>query len=169
MACAGAVDELMRGSGGLFSPGCFQKNEWIGFYDLKENLRGILLMLLAMARFAIEDGVIKNLTNTLPVSEILILTGTLGALVLPFSQRYVKRSCIQKTCWAKSSCFVFLPTCLRHYFLCLSWHLFLYQWPPQSCSLFLYLRRLGLRSGWVKVLVGAVGAPFVLDFLGCLL
>ena len=32
-------------------------------------------MLLAMAGFAIEDGVIKNLTKTLPVSEIQILIG----------------------------------------------------------------------------------------------
>ena len=38
-------------------------------------------MLLAMAGFAIEDGVIKNLTKTLPVSEIQILIGILGALV----------------------------------------------------------------------------------------
>ena len=38
-------------------------------------------MLLAMAGLAIEDAVIKNLANTIPVFEILILTGNLGALV----------------------------------------------------------------------------------------
>jgi len=48
---------------------------------VKENLRGILFMLLAMAGFAIEDGIIKSLTTSLPVSEILIVT---GALVLCF-------------------------------------------------------------------------------------
>ena len=38
-------------------------------------------MLLAMAGLAIEDPVIKNLANTIPVSEILIVTGILRALV----------------------------------------------------------------------------------------
>ena len=38
-------------------------------------------MLLAMAGLAIEDALIKNLANTIPVFEILILTGILGTLV----------------------------------------------------------------------------------------
>ena len=38
-------------------------------------------MLLAMAEFAIEDGLIKTLTNKLLVSEMLILFVFLGALV----------------------------------------------------------------------------------------
>ena len=38
-------------------------------------------MLLAMAGLAIENLVIKNLANTIPVSENLILTAILRALV----------------------------------------------------------------------------------------
>ena len=38
-------------------------------------------MLLAMAGLAIEDPVIKNLANTIPVSEILTVTGILKASV----------------------------------------------------------------------------------------
>ena len=34
-----------------------------------------------MAGLAIEDTLIKNLANTIPVSEILILTGIIGDLV----------------------------------------------------------------------------------------
>ena len=68
---------------------------------MKENLRGILFMLLAMAGFAIEDGIIKSLTNSLPVSEILIVTGALGALlfaVLAFvrKERLVSRHMLRK-------------------------------------------------------------------------
>ncbi|MGB1641267.1 MAG: DMT family transporter [Paracoccaceae bacterium] len=68
---------------------------------MKENLRGILFMLLAMAGFAIEDGIIKSLTKSLPVSEILIVTGASGALlfaVLAFvrKERLVSRHMLRK-------------------------------------------------------------------------
>lgn len=46
-----------------------------------ENLRGIIFMLIAMAGFAIEDGLIKTLTKDIPVSEILILLGFGGTII----------------------------------------------------------------------------------------
>ena len=46
-----------------------------------ENLRGIIFMLIAMAGFAIEDGLIKSLTRDIPVSEILILLGFGGTII----------------------------------------------------------------------------------------
>lgn len=44
----------------------------------RENLLGIGLMVLAMLGFAIEDSLIKILTNTLPVGQILIMIGIGG-------------------------------------------------------------------------------------------
>ncbi|MAU53082.1 MAG: EamA family transporter [Roseovarius sp.] len=46
-----------------------------------ENLRGSVLMVLAMAGFALEDMFIKRLTSGLPVGQIVILLGLGGALV----------------------------------------------------------------------------------------
>jgi drug/metabolite transporter (DMT)-like permease len=45
----------------------------------QENFLGRCLMVLAMAAFAIEDSVIKMLSVTLPVGQILILLGLAGA------------------------------------------------------------------------------------------
>lgn len=46
-----------------------------------DNLRGSLLMILAMAGFATEDGFVKYLSKSLPVGQILILLGISGGLV----------------------------------------------------------------------------------------
>jgi drug/metabolite transporter (DMT)-like permease len=46
-----------------------------------DNLRGIIFMLLAMAGFSIEDGLIKSLTKEIPVSQILILLGIGGTIM----------------------------------------------------------------------------------------
>ncbi|KPQ06367.1 MAG: putative permease [Rhodobacteraceae bacterium HLUCCA12] len=45
------------------------------------NLRGSLMMVAAMAGFAIEDAVIKHLALTLPVGQVMVLIGLGGALV----------------------------------------------------------------------------------------
>lgn len=45
-----------------------------------ENLRGSVLMVLAMAGFAVEDTFIKILANDLPIGEILCLMGMFGAV-----------------------------------------------------------------------------------------
>ena len=47
----------------------------------QENFLGRCLMVLAMAAFAIEDSVIKMLSTTLPVGQILILLGLAGASI----------------------------------------------------------------------------------------
>ncbi len=46
-----------------------------------DNIRGALLMVIAMLGFAIEDMFIKLMSDTLPIGEILILTGLGGAIV----------------------------------------------------------------------------------------
>lgn len=46
-----------------------------------DNLRGSLLMVLAMAGFAIEDMFIKQLSGNLPVGQILVLLGLGGGLI----------------------------------------------------------------------------------------
>jgi drug/metabolite transporter (DMT)-like permease len=47
----------------------------------QENRLGRCLMVLAMGTFAIEDSVIKMLSSTLPVGQILILLGLFGAFI----------------------------------------------------------------------------------------
>ena len=42
-----------------------------------ENLRGIAFMIAAMAAFAVEDVLIKMLASSLPISQILIIVGTM--------------------------------------------------------------------------------------------
>lgn len=45
-----------------------------------ENVRCILFMIAAMAGFAIEDAVIKQLSYSMPVSQVLMLIGCGGVL-----------------------------------------------------------------------------------------
>ncbi len=47
---------------------------------MSDNLRGALLMALAMAGFALEDMFIKLLADAIPVGQILVLLGAGGAL-----------------------------------------------------------------------------------------
>ena len=61
-----------------------------------ENLRGIIFMLIAMAGFAIEDGLIKTLTKDIPVSEILILLG-LGGMIIFASLAVLKGEALLST------------------------------------------------------------------------
>ncbi|MFQ1700910.1 DMT family transporter [Loktanella agnita] len=46
-----------------------------------DNIRGSILMVLAMLGFALEDMFIKQMAGTLPVGQILILLGIGGALI----------------------------------------------------------------------------------------
>ncbi|MGY6549468.1 MAG: DMT family transporter [Roseinatronobacter sp.] len=48
---------------------------------MSDNLRGALLMSLAMACFAMEDMFIKLLASTVPVGQVLVVIGFAGALV----------------------------------------------------------------------------------------
>lgn len=45
-----------------------------------ENLRGSLLMVLSMAGFALEDMMIKHLSQSLPAGQIILMLGVGGAL-----------------------------------------------------------------------------------------
>jgi drug/metabolite transporter (DMT)-like permease len=46
-----------------------------------DNLRGIVLMVAAMAGFALEDMFIKHVSRSLPIGQILLVLGTGGALI----------------------------------------------------------------------------------------
>jgi drug/metabolite transporter (DMT)-like permease len=46
-----------------------------------ENIRGITLMVLAMAGFAIEDAMIKAMSASMPVGQVIILLGFFGVLI----------------------------------------------------------------------------------------
>jgi len=48
---------------------------------MSDNLRGALLMTLAMAGFALEDMFIKLLAGAIPVGQILVMLGASGAVV----------------------------------------------------------------------------------------
>ncbi|MCB2134303.1 MAG: EamA/RhaT family transporter, partial [Rhodobacteraceae bacterium] len=45
------------------------------------NLRGIALVLFAMAAFSVEDALIKALTESLPIGQVLMIVGVSGTLV----------------------------------------------------------------------------------------
>ena len=47
----------------------------------EENIRCIAFMVVAMAGFAIEDAVIKQLSYTMPISQVLLLIGIGGLLM----------------------------------------------------------------------------------------
>ncbi|MFQ6552056.1 DMT family transporter [Aestuariibius insulae] len=52
-----------------------------------ENLRGALLMVAAMACFALEDMFIKLMAGSMPVGQILILLGVFGSLIFAILTR----------------------------------------------------------------------------------
>lgn len=72
-------------------------------------------MLLAMA-FAIAVGVIKNLTNTLPVSEILILIGILVTLVFAIIAKRRKEALYSKDMLSKIFLLRLFPDILARIF-----------------------------------------------------
>lgn len=49
--------------------------------DASLNSRGALFMIAAMAFFAVEDACLKAVAASLPVSQILILFGSVGVVV----------------------------------------------------------------------------------------
>jgi hypothetical protein len=57
-----------------------------------ENLRGSLLMVLAMAGFAIEDMLIKQMTSNLPIGQVLAMIGCGGAIIFSILARLRGRS-----------------------------------------------------------------------------
>lgn len=61
-----------------------------------DNMRGIILMVLGMAGFAAEDMFIKLAATGLPVGQILVVLGFLGALVFAVYARLNGASVISK-------------------------------------------------------------------------
>ncbi|MEM1232719.1 MAG: DMT family transporter [Pseudomonadota bacterium] len=53
-----------------------------------ENLRGIALMICAMAGFAVSDGFVKALTNSMPAGQLLVLFGATGVVFLAAFARF---------------------------------------------------------------------------------
>lgn len=56
--------------------------------DTRDNLRGIVLMLLAMGGFAIEDMFVKWAAQDLPTGQILLLLGIFGTPVFALMARH---------------------------------------------------------------------------------
>ncbi|SER96404.1 Permease of the drug/metabolite transporter (DMT) superfamily [Tranquillimonas rosea] len=52
-----------------------------------ENLRGIVLMVAAMAGFAVEDAIIKAVSSDLPIGQILMILGTIGGIAFSIMAR----------------------------------------------------------------------------------
>lgn len=52
------------------------------------NVRGALLMVVAMAAFAVEDMLVKSITQTVPIAQILIIFGALGMVFFMSCARY---------------------------------------------------------------------------------
>lgn len=67
-----------------------------------ENLRGSLLMVAAMAGFAIEDMFVKSLAARLPVGEIIALLGAGGALIYAVVARSRGESLVNRDLLAPS-------------------------------------------------------------------
>jgi len=57
----------------------------------RENIVGSCLMILSMAAFAVEDSIIKALSEELPVSQIIFLIGIGGASVFAITGVLLKR------------------------------------------------------------------------------
>ena len=57
-------------------------------YYEKDNLIGILLIILAMAGFAIEDSIIKLLTQRLNPGQIIVMIGSGGTLIFFFMLKF---------------------------------------------------------------------------------
>ena len=63
------------------------------------NLHGILLVIAAMAGFTIEDMVIKQLSRTLPVGQILILIGLGSGLIFAALSTARRQSVLARAAW----------------------------------------------------------------------
>ena len=98
-------------------------------------------MFLAIVEFAIEDDEIKNLTNTLVISKILILIGSLGALGFTILTKIIKVVLYLKDMLSKFYGLRLFSDILAPLIFVSSLALILYRWPRQSCNFFLSLRR----------------------------
>ena len=65
------------------------------------NLHGILLIVAAMAAFTVEDAIIKTLSTTLPVGQILIFLGMGGATVFALGARIAGHRLFAPAAWRR--------------------------------------------------------------------
>jgi len=66
-----------------------------------ENLRGSAWMVAAMAAFAVEDALIKQLGSALPIGQVVALIGAGGTLVFASLARAVSRAVITRAAWSR--------------------------------------------------------------------
>jgi len=81
----------------------------VSLHPSAQNLRGILLMIAAMAGFAVEDMLLKSVYVRLPVGEILTLFGAGGtavfaALVLRAGQPVLTCAALTPAVWCRAGC-----------------------------------------------------------------
>ncbi len=67
---------------------------------MSDNMRGSVLMVVAMALFALEDMFIKLLSAALPVGQILMVLGTAGALVFGALVRLRREPLFPRAMWS---------------------------------------------------------------------
>ncbi|MEQ9260820.1 MAG: DMT family transporter [Roseovarius sp.] len=63
------------------------------------NIHGILLVVAAMAGFTIEDLLIKQLTETLPVGQLLMMLGVASAVIFALLSRLRGHSVFARAAW----------------------------------------------------------------------
>lgn len=68
---------------------------------MTENLRGALLMVLAMAAFATEDVFIKLVADTLPLGQIFIFLGIGGGLLFALIVMRLRKPVFPREMWSK--------------------------------------------------------------------
>jgi drug/metabolite transporter (DMT)-like permease len=66
-----------------------------------ENLRGIMLMTISMAGFALEDMFVKLMAADLPTGQILLMLGVTGAIVFAAMAAFGGQSVWSRDAWAR--------------------------------------------------------------------
>lgn len=65
------------------------------------NLRGILLVTMAMALFTVEDSFIKFLSGSIPVGQILFITGAGGMLLFGLAAVIMRKRLLAPVAWSR--------------------------------------------------------------------
>ncbi len=66
-----------------------------------DNLRGILLILMAMALFTVEDAFIKHLSGRIPVGQLLIMIGTGSTLIFGLTAIALRKRPFARAAWRR--------------------------------------------------------------------
>lgn len=137
-----------------------------------ENLRCIAYMVVAMAGFAIEDAIIKQLSLTMPISEILMLIG-LGGLFIFFVVASIRQvpllSADLKKPWfmirtlSELAAAIFFVTAIVYASLSISSAII--QATPLAVVLggALFLKQQVSKARWILILIGFLGVLLVIQ------